>query len=109
MHLLLCKSCSTLVPNNEHQICPHCYGDLRRKKWRGVDKFAVALFWGFNALVLLLHIGYWAATNSIQENDAKATFAGKMLSTNMMENGEIMIYWLAGSFVLGILVLMTRD
>ncbi len=69
---------------------------------------ALVLFWGFNAVMAIWHIGYWVATSSILKGKMSSGEAGHAISSAFTGSGEIIVFWLVGCFILGFFVLWTR-
>lgn len=109
----MAKSTMIECPTCQHQIsasarsCPSCGAVLRESK-RGVfGKLIVFAFWGFN---ILMSLSIWAGTQSAVEGQAGlsgAEAAGHAIGTGIGVT-LLVIMWLTGTVILGIMALLTR-
>lgn len=107
MKLLQCEQCGRFSPKRL-RICPYC--DSVLKKSANINgQAAVMLFWLFNAVMAIWHIVYWVTTATLLGNQSDASKTGQLITSAFTGSGEIVVYWLAGCFALGIWVLLTRD
>ncbi len=107
MKLLQCGECGKFSPRR-FKLCPHCNSVLKKIQHKNA-KIALTLFWLFNAVMAIWHIGYWVATVSIINSQTDTANRSHVLTSAFTGSGDIVVYWLAGLFILGIWVLMTRD
>jgi hypothetical protein len=107
MKLLQCGKCGKFSPLR-FKHCPHCNFVLKKNQYKNA-KIALTLFWVFNAVMAVWHIGYWVATASIIDSQTDTANRSHAFTSAFTGSGEIVVYWLAGFFILGIWVLMTRD
>lgn len=107
MKLIECENCGKSSPSRL-QICPYCDYVLKKNQ-NNYGRIALILFWGFNIVMAIWHIGYWVATSSIMESQTDTANKSRIFTSAFTGSGEIVVYWLAGFFILGIWVLMTRD
>lgn len=107
MKLLQCEKCGKFSPNR-YEFCVHCNSVLRKKQHKN-GRNALILFWGFNIVMAIWHIGYWVATSSGIKGQANSGNVSHLVTSAISGSGDIVVSWLVGFFILGIWVLMTRD
>ena len=107
MKLQECDKCGKFFPRRL-RICPYCDSVLKKNTNEKVSHMALILFWGFNVVMAIWHIAYWVSTSSILKGKMNSAGAGHAISSAFSGSGDIIFYWLAGCFILGIFVLWTR-
>lgn len=105
-NLMNCPSCQKEVSKSANN-CPHC-GEVLRKPKRGFfGKIVIWAFWGFN---LLMVIWIWGGTQSAVETSqglSGAEAAGAAIGTGIGFT-LLVIIWLIGTILLGIMSMLTR-
>ncbi len=104
--LMECPTCGKEVSNKANS-CPSC-GAVLRKPRRGImGKIIVWVFWGFNILMAVWIYGGGKATVEQGEGLSGAEAVGHAIGTGIGMTALI-ILWLIGSVILGIMALLTR-
>ncbi len=107
MALTNCKECQAEVSDQAFK-CPKCGATLKKPKRTVFGKIIKILFIGFNILMLLWFIfGIGGAAESIETAGSEAEQAGAAIGTGIGAM-LIIIVWVAGDFILGIMTLLTR-
>lgn len=106
LNLMNCPSCQNEVSKSANN-CPKC-GEVLRKSKRGFfGKIVIWAFWGFN---LLMALSIWGGTqNALEMSDglSGAEAAGAAIGTGIGVTLLVLI-WLIGAILLGIMALLTR-
>ncbi|WP_052594101.1 zinc ribbon domain-containing protein [Aureispira sp. CCB-QB1] len=107
MALINCKECNAEV-SDKAKTCPKCGTTLRVPKRGVVGKIIKYSFIAFNLLMLWWMIaGVGGAAETIDASASEAEQAGAAIGTGLGAM-MIMVIWVFGDIVLGLLVLFTR-
>ena len=107
MSLKKCKECNAEV-SDKAMNCPTCGAILRKPKRSFFGKIIKFLFIGFNILMLIWIIGgVSGAEETINATNDELEKAGMAVGAGIGVT-FLLIIWAAGSFVLGIMTLLTR-
>ncbi|WP_321504786.1 zinc ribbon domain-containing protein [Breoghania sp.] len=104
--MIECPSCEHKVSVSANS-CPQCGAVLRKPK-RGIfGKIVIFAFWAFN---LLMVVWIWGGTQSAVESSkglSGAEAAGAAIGTGLGIT-LLVIIWLIGAILLGLMALLTR-
>ncbi len=107
MALVKCKECGAEI-SDKALDCPKCGARLRKPKRTLFGKIVKFTFIAFNILMLLwLVFGVGSAAETIEQAGSEAEQAGAAIGTGLGAM-MIIIIWVAGDVILGLMTLLTR-
>lgn len=104
--LIECPTCQKSVSVTAAS-CPSCGAVLRKSKRGILGKISILVFWGFNALMLLILISGIQTTSESGQALTGAEEVGHAIGAGIGIT-MILVVWVIGAVILGLMALLTR-